>query len=84
MSYKELFESIDVNRDGSISLSEFTTVLTTKTSLQDTKLSELFKAADTNADGFLDLSEFSKLVEKHAELKTLAETAKETAQKART
>ena len=65
---KTLFESVDTDKNGSISLEEYVTAFKTLPAFKghtQVQLEELFKKHDENGDGQLSLDEFTKLHASH-------------------
>merc|ERR1712007_393717 len=60
---KEIFEAIDVNKNGTIEVKEFGNALKSLgMEITDDSLQALFKSADVNQDGVLQFDEYKRLV----------------------
>ncbi|CAH1779376.1 unnamed protein product [Owenia fusiformis] len=69
LRYKELFEKLDVNKDGRIEISELSTALAAKKNISNSQAvghaKKLFKRADSDDSKSLDFSEFVEYMGKH-------------------
>ncbi|XP_030634754.1 calcium-binding mitochondrial carrier protein SCaMC-3 [Chanos chanos] len=63
--WAELFDQLDLNKDGRIDIHELRTGLASRGLLPRTAVEEIVRAGDTNKDGQLDFEEFTQYLRSH-------------------